>query len=134
MEIKLENQICKISYSGEKKCLYHIWKPATKSVGWGEIKNAFEKYVDSIMQTRPSSVIVDERDMGHVYSPEEQKWVDNEMMPKILSAGMTRIGIVKSKDAFVELATELMMDEKNASKLQLKFVQTMEEAESFISK
>lgn len=134
MEKKFENQCCKIEVSNEKKCLYHFWKPATKSAGWSEIKSSFLKYVDEIVLAKPMSVIVDERDMGHVFTVDEQKWIDNEMMPKILSAGMKKIGIIKSKDAFVELATELMMGEENASKLQLKFVQTLEEAEAFISK
>jgi hypothetical protein len=134
MENKFENQFCKIDFSREKNCLYHFWKPTTKTAGWAEIKNAFLKYVDSISQSKPKSVVVDERDMGHVFSPEEQKWVDNEMMPKIISAGMKKIAIIKSKDAFVELATELMMGEENASRLQLKFIQTLDEAEAWISK
>jgi hypothetical protein len=132
MENKFENQFCKIGYSREKSCIYHFWRPTTKSAGWSEIKNAFLKYVDAIVQSKPANIIVDERDMGHVFSPEEQKWVDEEMMPKIVTSGLKKIAIIKSKDAFVELATELMMGEENASKLQLKFVQTFEEAESWI--
>ena len=132
MEKKFENQFCKVEYSNDKSCIYHSWKPTTASAGWSEIKNAFEQYVGAIQQTSPKNVIVDERDMGHVFSVEEQKWIDNEMMPKILSAGMSRIAIIKSKDAFVELATELLMGEENAAGLQLKFVQTPEEAESWI--
>jgi hypothetical protein len=134
METKFDNQFCKIEFKVEKNCLYHSWKPATKSAGWNEIKNAFQKYVDIILQSKPYRVVVDERDMGHAFSPDEQKWIDTEMMPKVISAGMKRIAIVQSKDAFVELATELMMEETNASKLQIKFVKSLEDAESWIMK
>jgi hypothetical protein len=129
-----DNQFCKIEYRKENSCVCHFWKPSTKSAGWNEIKAAFLKYFEAIQTNKPYSVIVDERDMGHVFSVEEQKWIDSDLMPKILASGMKRIAIIKSKDAFVELATELLMGEENASRLQINFVQTLEEAFAWIAK
>jgi hypothetical protein len=132
MEKYFDNQFCKIEFKNENSCLYHSWKPATKSAGWNEIKAAFLKYVEIIQSNKPQNIVVDERDMGHVFDVDEQKWIDNEMMPKILSSGLKKLAIVKSKDGFVELATELMMGEKNASKIYLKFVQSIDEANTWI--
>jgi len=134
MDNKFENSFCKVEFKADKSCVYHFWKPSTKTAGWNEIKNAFEKYVDLISQNKPKRVIVDEREMYHVFSPDEQKWIDSGLMPKILSAGVIRIAIVQSKDAFVELATELMMEEDNSSKLQVKFVPSLDQAEAWALK
>ena len=134
MEKQSENQFFKVEFKSENNCVYHTWKPTTKSATWNDIKSAFIKYVDIIKSNKPRNIIVDERNMGHVFSPDSQKWIDSTMMPDIISSGAKRIAIVQSSDGFVELATELLMEEQNSSKLQVRFVRSVEEAETWVLK
>ncbi len=132
MEKTFENEICSIRYSDEEKCLYHDWKKKTEDASWDEIKTAFLKYVEFVEEFRPQKILVDEQQMHHIFLPEEGKWIDENFMPRIVAVQTERTAIVKSEDIYVEMATDMMMQQDAASKIQSRFFGSKKDAEDWL--
>lgn len=133
MKTLTNNQLCTINLDETRKCLYHHWKRTTENASWNEMRESFMLFLQGIAQNRPKYVIVDERDNCHPFTPEEQRWID-ENSPKVLgSAQVERMAIIISKNGFVELAAETVMDGHNAKQiLNNRFFPTIEGAEKWM--
>jgi hypothetical protein len=130
---KLEDSIfIRLEYDEEKKILYHSWKKATENASWEQIKTEFLKFVNGVTSNKPIRLLIDERDMRHAYSPEEQEWIDENSAPKMIPSGVRKIAIVISKDGFVELATETMMEDGESKALNAKFFTSVEDGEKWL--
>ncbi len=127
------NNFINVDVSTEKQCLYSTWKPSTEHASWDDIRNGFEDYfLKAVKECKPRFIIVDERDMGRPYSPEEQDWVDKNSATVVLAAGIEKIAIIISKDGFVELATESMMQDEKSKELNTRFFDSVENAEKWL--
>lgn len=132
MKTLTNNQLCTINLDEEKKCLYHHWKRTTENASWNDVKDSFLLFLQGISQNRPKYVIVDERDNCHPFTPDEQKWIDVNS-PKVLGiAQVEKMAIIISKNGFVELAAETVMDGQNAKQLNNRFFQTIQDAEKWM--
>lgn len=127
------NNFINVDVSTEKQCLYSSWKPSTENASWDDIRNGFEDYfLKAVKEYKPRFIVVDERDMGRPYSPEEQDWVDKNSATVVLAAGIEKIAIIISKDGFVELATESMMQDEKSKELNTRFFDSIENAEKWL--
>jgi hypothetical protein len=132
MENYFSDDVCSINYKDEKKCLFHYWKPKTGEAAWEEIKAAFIKYVEYIEHFSPGKILVDETEMHYIFVPEEQEWIEKNMMPRVLAIHTEKTAIVKSQDIFVEMATDMMMKQDSASKIQSRFFGSVKETEDWL--
>ncbi len=132
MEKNFSNELCSISYDADRKYLFHTWNQATKDAEWEEIKAAFIKYVEYIEHFRPEKILVDEADMQHIFVPEEQEWIDNNMMPRVVANETEKTAIVQSQDVFVEMATDMMMKKDSAVKIKSRFFGSKKDAKDWL--
>lgn len=129
----LSNDFIDVNVSLEKQCLYSAWKPSTENASWDDIRTGFEDFfLKGVKDYKPRFIVVDEREMHRPYSPEEQDWVDKNSATVVLSVGIEKIAIVISKDGFVELATESMMQEEKSKELNTRFFDSIESAEEWL--
>jgi hypothetical protein len=129
----LSNNFINVDISTEKQCLYSAWKLTTENASWDDIRNGFENYfLKGITEYKPRFIVVDEREMRRPYGPEEQDWVDKNSAPVVLNAGVEKIAIIISKDGFVELSTESMMQEETSKELNTRFFDSIESAEEWL--
>ena len=132
MEPQVSSPLMNMQYKEEESCLYYFWKKETAVCSWEDIRAAFIKYVEFIEFFKPSKILVDERHMFHIFVPEEQKWIDANIVPRILDANLQKLAIIKSEDIFVELASDMMMRQYYASKLQARFFIKVHDAEEWL--
>lgn len=132
MEEKFANELCTIFYNDEENFLYHQWQNETEDASWDAIKESFLKYVEFVETLRPKKILIDEREMHHIFLPDEQKWIDEHFMPRVLLIETEKTAIVKSEDIYVEMATDMMMQQDTASKIQSMFFGSKEAAEEWL--
>jgi hypothetical protein len=129
----LSNNFINVDVSTEKQCLYSSWKPATENAAWDDIRGSFEDYfLKAVEENKPRFLVVDERNMLRPYAPEEQVWIDKNSAPVVINAGVEKVAIIVSKDGFVELATESMMQEETSKGLNTRFFDSVESAEEWL--
>lgn len=129
---RLSNNFIDVQYDKQTGIMISSWKPTTENATWEEVKSGFSDYfLKMIKDQGPKYVIVDEREMHHAYSPEEQSWVDKNSAPVVLNSPVEKLAIVISHDGFVELATETMMEEDVSKGLNTRFFDSIEKAKEW---
>ncbi|WP_038031456.1 SpoIIAA family protein [Thermonema rossianum] len=74
-----------------------------------EFKEAMEAYAGWVEKNRPTRLLLDNRQMRYIVSPEIQQWVTRHISPRTHS--VKRVAVVISPDLFAEISTEQGLDE-----------------------
>lgn len=126
------NNFIEVQYDEGTGIMISSWKPTTQNASWEDIRTGFTDYFLKMIKDKgPKYVIVDEREMHRPYSPEEQLWVDKNSAPVVLNSPVEKLAIVISKDGFVELATETMMEEEVSKDLNTRFFDSIDKAKEW---
>lgn len=124
-------KLFEFEFLSNSKTLYWAWLEATKDANEEEMKNAFYEYLAELKKNTPYYVIVNERDLGFAYVPKFQEWINQEIFPIALQAGVIKFAVVKNTDFILSLAIEQTFEEENAKKFEVKFFHTPEEAKNW---
>lgn len=90
-------------------------------------KEAMQAYATWVEAHRPTRLLLDNRQMKYIISPEMQAWVVENISPRTQS--IARIAVVVSPDLFAEISTEQGLDDiQKARSLQTRSFQTIEAA------
>ncbi len=128
----LSSKFISVNYDAGTETVYSAWKSSTEDASWDDIKDGFNNYfLKLIIENKPKNVIVDEREMRRAYNPDEQEWIDKNSAPFVLKAGVKKIAIIISKDGFVEMATETMMQDEVSQDLNTRFFDDIEKAKAW---
>ncbi|TCO08471.1 hypothetical protein [Natronoflexus pectinivorans] len=123
----------RVEYSKEKECLYSTWLESTENATWEDIRSAFvDVFLEAVKKHQPRFLLNNEQDMNRPYTPEEQVWIDENSAPVVLNSSVEKIAVIISKDGFVELASESMMEEETSKSLNFKFFDNVSSAEEWL--
>ncbi len=128
----LSSKFISVNYDADTDTVYSAWKSSTEDATWDDIKDGFVNYfLKLIKENKPKYVIVDEREMRRAFNPDEQNWLDKNSAPIVIEAGVKKVAIMISKDGFVEMATETMMQDEVSQGLNSKFFDDIEKAKAW---
>ncbi len=88
------------------------WKPATETMEDKDYRNAVLTYADAVQSLNCERIYVDTRQFLFTISPKIQDWINTEIFPKNIEAGLRRMAIMTSPDFFAQLSVEQTMDDK----------------------
>lgn len=121
-----------IYFDDNTNTLYNTWKQETKQAKWEEMKDAMNYYADKVLEYKPQNILIDERNLKYTWIPENQEWVDENIVTKAISVNVKKHAIIQSDDIFQATAAEQLMDEENAQNLSTQFFNNKEDAEKWL--
>lgn len=121
-----------INYNNKNKTLYCTWQNNTLTAEWPEMESTMLNYIRQVEEFEPANIIVDERLLKYPWLPENQKWVDEFIVPKLKKLNINKFAIIQSNDILQALAVELMMEEPNARTINTQFFKSLSDAENWI--
>ncbi|MCS7020043.1 MAG: hypothetical protein RMJ87_13775 [Cytophagales bacterium] len=108
------------------------WKSAAADMTDEEFKAIFLHYVELTEKYHPHSLLVHSQEQSYVVMPHMQQWLDTHVIPRAYWAGVKKVALVVSKDIFVQISVEQIMDEPHAQWLQARFFSSVELAREWL--
>ncbi|WP_020531664.1 hypothetical protein [Flexithrix dorotheae] len=115
-------------FDKEKSLLIHRWKPASKKLSEEECKTELLQQIVLVETFQPRITLADATNFFFTISIELQEWVDDELIPRAINAGLQKMAFVMSKEFVAQLSVEQTLNEKNAKEFMSAFFATEEEA------
>lgn len=124
VEIKLDetNGIMEMAWMGE-----------SSEMNDEECKKIFLRYAELAEKYHPHSLLVHSReDASYIVMPHMQEWLDKNIIPRAYWAGVKNTAFVVSKDIFVQISVEQLLDEPHAQWLNARFFSSVEAAREWL--
>lgn len=77
-------------------------------------------------------MIVNGLNFGFTISPELQSWIDLEITPGYISAGLDKMAIILPATIFAQVSVEQLIDEENTSQISTNYFDNEEDAFKWI--
>lgn len=99
MKKLLDESYVLVQFDEENSVIEIIWKKFAMSK---QYRNAIQTAYNAVVTYQASSWLSDMTNAG-VVAMEDQKWMKEEMIPKGIEAGVSKIAVVVSKDVFSQI-------------------------------
>jgi len=110
-DIIFDSKCAQIYYEHDNKLLVIIWKRVVLS---DEYKQAFSIVLDAVKKYNAPLFLSDTRLQGAI-GPDDRIWLETEMIPQALSAGLKYSATVLPKDAFKKYYLTKIKDQSKKS-------------------
>lgn len=104
LEVVPENRLIKV-----------IWSPETATMTDDIFKAELTKYAEIAEQYHPHFSFVDTSAFAMTIVPETQEWVQENIHPRSLKAGIQKFAYMVSKDFFSQVSIEQTMEDSGVS-------------------
>jgi len=128
----MKNQFLETRYEKSSNVLYCTWSKETQKATWAEMSDTMIKYVEDVEKHSPYFILIDERQLQYPWLPDQQEWVDKNIVPRSVAVGVKKHAIIQSSDIFIATSVEQMMSEQNAQELTTQFFDNFKSAEEWI--
>lgn len=98
MKLLLEHEKASLKFNEDTKSIELVWK---KKQDFETYKMMFNKGLEALKANRATGWLSDIRNQG-IVGPENATWVQKEIVPKAVAAGLKKIAVVMDKDVFKE--------------------------------
>lgn len=108
------------------------WLSNTEDLIDEKMRGAFLEFLALVEKRCPQNIILDERELKFTYDPDFQEWLDSNILIPMLVVEVKRFAILKSKDFFINLATEQLYADKYLQKFEVAFFESLEDARHWL--
>lgn len=126
-KIVLDTDYAEVSHDSELKLGKIVWKRKTSTE---EYQYAFITIFEYSKTHKTDNFLSDIRNQS-VVSPENRKWFESEMLPKVIEGGLKRAGVIFDGNVFKKYYINMILKVTNKFGLPLKMFGTEEEAVSW---
>lgn len=117
-----------IHYLAEKGILQKEWYDTTEQMSVGDFKVEVLKIAEMAAQYKPAFFHDNTQAFAFPIDPDLQSWVDQEIFPQFIQAGLRKYAIIVSKEMVAQLSIEQTMEESQAAHFQVRYFDNGEEA------
>jgi len=96
-------------FINEKSYFSLVWKESTVEMTDEEYKNQVLLYKDFVEQTQPFAAYINTQKFLYTIDPQTQDWINTNIFPATVEAGLCRMAILISEDFFGQLSVEQTM-------------------------
>lgn len=129
---KLENKYFTAEADKENGILKQEWLTTTADMDQETYKKYMLKYVEFYENHPMSKSMVDTRNFGFVIDVETQKWVNENIAPRLVALGMKKAAFIVSSDFISQISIEQAVDEQNENPYDMKFFDNTNDAEKWL--
>jgi len=123
------NDFCKIFYNSTKNYLSIHWNGFPPS---NDFREACMKILDFIKKYQTGKLLTDNRN-AKLFSVDDQKWLNNEWLPKAIKAGYYCSATLINEDVFVKTAIANIINKRNQDNVKAKVFISEDEAINWLS-
>jgi SpoIIAA-like len=99
------------NYSSEPPYLELIWAETTGEMSEEEYRNHVKLYLETVCTHKPNRILVDTSYFYFHIAPQTQLWINEEIFPATIEAGLEKMAIIVSRDFISMLSVEQTMSE-----------------------
>lgn len=112
----------------EHKIVEFIWLPTTANLDEAGYRKQVMHQLQSVKDKKPTAMVIDGRDFNFLVVPELQQWVDQEISPQYIEAGVKEMAVVLPGEIFSQAAIEQLLEETSTSQIKTRYFETIDEA------
>ncbi len=127
--MKPTGQVYKVYFQPLTATVVMEWKDYATSE---QFRAGTELMLEILVQNKSHKVLADIEDMT-IIGIEDQKWLENNFMPRAIGAGFRQLAIVTPKSYFNKVAVESVSYKLASDKFTISFFSSREEAEKHLS-
>lgn len=106
MEKVLGNEYVTFWWDARNNVVQSVWHTSTERLMEEEFKTQLRHEVAALKKYRPEGYVADTRDFRFTITPEFQGWINNNIFPEYLNAGLKRFAFVASTAFISQLSIE----------------------------
>lgn len=129
---KSEYQI--IEFFEEENVLKKQWFPKTEDMEPLKFKEEVLKIAEYIEKVKPLRILDITLDFKFPIVPELQTWVDEDVFPRFLAAGLKRYALLMSSEIVAQFSIEQTMEEGKGNEFQTKYFDDEEKALAWLNR
>lgn len=109
------------------------WQPDAPLMTEEEVKQAFLTYTELVEIYRPTAMLTYNEGEPYVIMPDLQEWLDQNVTPRLLRAGIRFAGVVVQGNHLVaKVAAEILVQEPNARFINTRFFDDVPSARKWL--
>ncbi|MDW7692464.1 hypothetical protein R9C00_12990 [Flammeovirgaceae bacterium SG7u.111] len=112
---KIENKHVERYFDPTNNLIYTKWFPSSGQMSGEDYKNILSESVDMIEKCRAVGLLTDALDMRFAITPELQNWTVNNVLPRIVAAGLLKQAVILPELLIPQLAVEQVFEEIEAA-------------------
>jgi hypothetical protein len=116
----------------EKKLLKKEWYATTDTMKTPAFMREVEKIAELAEKYSVEKFHDDTTLFAYPIAPDVQTWVNEEIFPRFIKAGLKKYAIIVSKEMIAQLSIEQTMEENNASSFQVKYFDNPTKAQHWL--
>ena len=128
--METSTEISNIYFDPEIKAVVMEWNGYATSK---QFREGTELMLNTLIKNKSSRVLADIKDMT-IIGMEDQRWLNEEFLPRATTFGFKAIAIVKPHYYFNKVAVETISYKVDKEKLTINFFDNSEEAREWLSK
>ncbi|AFM03853.1 hypothetical protein Fleli_1426 [Bernardetia litoralis DSM 6794] len=122
-----------INFDKSKSLLSKSWSSKTEDLEADVFQEEISKIIECSETNQVKYILDDTRDFSFTITIELQSWVDNEVFPRFIAAGLKKYAIIVSKEFISQLSIEQTMEgEKGTQTFEVQYFDNTEEASQWI--
>ncbi len=122
-----------INFDESKSILSKSWTAKTEELDADTFHEEINKVVECAEANHAKYFLDDTREFCFTITLELQSWVDNEVFPRFIAAGLKKYAIIVSKEFISQLSIEQTMEgEKGSQSFEVQYFDNKEEARQWI--
>jgi len=122
-----------INFDKDKSILSKSWTSKTEDLDADTFYEQINKVAECAEANHATYFLDDTREFSFTITLELQSWVDNEVFPRFIAAGLKKYAIIVSKEFISQLSIEQTMEGKKGSQsFEVQYFGNTEEARQWI--
>jgi ferredoxin-NADP reductase len=122
-------EVYQIYFDTQLDCVVMRWSGYATSK---QFRDGTELMLKALQEHKADKVFADIREMTLI-GQEDQKWLDENFIPRAMQAGFQAMAIIRPKAYFNRVAVESVSYKVNSEKLRICFFDNRSEAEKWLS-
>ena len=95
-----------VTFEANTKMLYQVWNKATEFMTDAEYKETSISLFGLVKEHKAEKILINAVDLLYMVSVETQDWLNQNILPKYLQAGIQKIAITLPKGLFQQVSVE----------------------------
>ena len=122
-----------IHFDKSKSLLSKSWTPKTEDLDAETFSAEVNQIAECAEKYQAKYILDDTRDFSFTITINLQSWVDNDVFPRFIAAGLKKYAIIASKEFISQLSIEQTMEgEKGSQTFEVQYFDNTDEAHHWI--
>ncbi len=121
-----------IEYNENDRMLRKAWTTQTELMSEEDFKSEVLKIAECLESVKPYRMCDNTQNFTFPISPELQTWVNTQIFPRFIAAGLIRYALIVSEEFIAQISIEQTMEEGEGRKFTVQYFNSEESAKVWL--